>query len=97
MKSATLGFITSEVEVTNISTHGFWMFIHNQEIFLPFVQFPWFEDAPVRKILNVGMPSPHHLYWPELDIDLDIDSILNPEKYPLVSKANLPYQESCVS
>jgi hypothetical protein len=27
-----------------------------------------------------------HLYWPELDIDLEIDNLENPEKYPLKSK-----------
>jgi hypothetical protein len=97
MKFAQRGAITSEVEVTNISGHGFWMFIHDQETFLSFEQFPWFKDAPVRKILNVEMPTLHHLYWPELDIDLDTDSILNPEKYPLISKAKQSFHESCPS
>ncbi|WP_420886735.1 DUF2442 domain-containing protein [Candidatus Kuenenia stuttgartensis] len=27
-----------------------------------------------------------HLHWPDLDIDLEIDSLENPEKYPLVYK-----------
>jgi len=26
------------------------------------------------------------LYWPELDVDLEIDNLENPEKYPLKSK-----------
>lgn len=86
MKSALHGSNTSDVEVTNISGHGFWMFIHGQETFLPFEQFPWFKDAPVGKILNVEMPSSHHLHWPELDIDLELDSIHHPENYPLVSR-----------
>jgi hypothetical protein len=46
----------------------------------------WFKDAAVGKILNVELPSEQHLYWPELDIDLEIDSILHPERYPLVSR-----------
>jgi len=25
----------------------------------------------------------YHLYWPELDVDLEIDNLENPEKYPL--------------
>jgi hypothetical protein len=25
----------------------------------------------------------YHLYWPELDVDLEIDDLENPEKYPL--------------
>ena len=35
---------------------------------------------------NVEFQSEQHLYWPELDIDLEIDIILNPERYPLASK-----------
>lgn len=78
---------TLTVEVTNISNHGIWILIHDQEVFLPFKDFPWFEDASIKKILHVEMPSEDHLYWPELDVDLDIDSILNPQGYPLVSQA----------
>jgi hypothetical protein len=62
------------------------VFINDQEVFLSFKDFPWFEEASIKKVLNVEMASEHHLYWPELDIDLDVDSILYPEKYPLVSR-----------
>ena len=86
MKSQQHGNDTSNLEVTNISKRGFWIIIREQEMFLPFDRFPWFKDAPVGKILNVELPSEQHLYWPELDIDLDVDMILNPERYPLVSK-----------
>ena len=86
MKSAALGPSTSLAEVTNVSPHGFWMFIGERELFVPFTQFPWFREASVREITNVQLPSPHHLYWPDLDIDLAVDSIEHPEKYPLVSQ-----------
>ena len=86
MKSAKRGRDTSVVEVTNISVHGIWLFIKDREMFLPYEQFPWFQDAPVRKILHVEMPSEHHLHWPELDVDLDIDSLTHPDNYPLVSR-----------
>lgn len=89
MKSATLGTPTSEVEVTNISKHGFWLLIHDQEIFVPFAQFPWFKDAPVSKILNVELPSEHHLYWPDLDVDLAVESLRHPERFPLVSRVSV--------
>jgi hypothetical protein len=75
------------VEVTNISRHGFWIFLHERELFVPFKEFPWFRDASVGAIANVQLPSPHHLYWPDLDIDLAVESIEHPEKYPLVSQA----------
>ena len=87
MKSATLGRSTSQVEVTNVSPHGFWLFIGERELFVPFKDFPWFADASIREISRVELPSPHHLYWPELDIDLAVDSVTHPERYPLLSKA----------
>ena len=80
------GTHTSEVEVTNISAHGFWIFVGERELFLPYEEFPWFKDAPISAILHVELPSPHHLRWPDLDIDLAVDSIEHPEQFPLKSK-----------
>lgn len=88
MKSATRGKNTSGAEVTNISKHGFWLLAGDEELFVPFKEFPWFKDASVSEILNVEWPQPHHLYWPDLDVDLDIESIRHPERFPLISKAS---------
>lgn len=77
------GPATSEAEVTNISQHGFWLLLDERELFLPFEEFPWFKRAPVEAILRLERPQPHHLYWPELDVDLSVASIENPERYPL--------------
>lgn len=87
MKSATLGGSTSQVEVTNVSPHGFWLFVGEQELFVPFKDFPWFKDASIGQISRVELPSAHHLYWPDLDIDLAVDSLRHPERYPLISQA----------
>jgi hypothetical protein len=56
-------------------------------LFVPFKEFPWFREASVREITNVELPSAHHLYWPDLDIDLAVESIEHPEQFPLVSQA----------
>jgi Protein of unknown function (DUF2442) len=72
------------VEVTNISVHGFWLFLDGRELFVSFRDFPWFADAPVKKIANVTWPSPNQLRWPDLDIDLSVDSIEHPERFPLL-------------
>ena len=85
--TAALGPNTSPVEVTNVSPHGFWLFVGERELFVPFKEFPWFMEASVREITNVQLPSPHHLYWPDLDIDLAVESIEHPAQYPLVSQA----------
>ena len=86
MKSAKLGANISRVEISNISKHGFWILLANEELFVPFQEFPWFKKAHISEILNVEWPQPYHLYWPDLDIDLLVDSIKYPQKFPLVAK-----------
>ena len=86
MRSAQRRKRTSGVEVTNVSSHGFWLLLDERELFLPFEKFPWFRDAPIAKLLRVQRPSSHHLYWPDLDVDLAVESIEHPERFPLVSK-----------
>jgi hypothetical protein len=80
------GAATSQVEVTNISQHGFWLLLDGRELFLPFEDFPWFKQATVAAILRLERPVPGHLHWPDLDVDLAVDSIEHPERYPLESK-----------
>ncbi len=87
MKSALRGRGTSNVEVPNVSKHGFWMLVRARELFLPFEDFPWFEDVPILQLLNVQVLHSDHLYWPELDVDLSIEFIEHPEDFPLVSCA----------
>ena len=84
MKFEQVGENISAVEVLNISRHGLWLLLHGSEYFLDFDHFPWFRNAKISSVLNVELPQPHHLYWPDLDIDLELDSIRFPEKYPLV-------------
>jgi hypothetical protein len=85
MKSGQPGMRTSTPEVTNVSPHGLWLLFDERELFLSFQQFPWFADATIAQLSKVERPLPHHLYWPELDVDLHVDSIDRPEAYPLVS------------
>ncbi len=85
MKSETLGTDTSEVEVTQISKHGIWLLLKEKEYFLSFEDFPWFKDASVSAIHNVELLNEHHLYWPDLDVDLAIESVEHPELFPLVT------------
>jgi hypothetical protein len=88
-KSKQLGASTSRLEVVNISAHGFWLSIGNEELFVPYGEFPWFRGATIAQITSVTMPSKSHLYWPELDIDLSVASIRNPASFPLVSSASV--------
>ena len=86
MKSGPPGRDTSRVEVTNVSPHGFWLFVGEQELFVSFKDFPWFEHASIRQIARVELPSAHQLYWPELDIDLAVDSLIHSERTSACSR-----------
>lgn len=86
MKSKPLGKSTLPVEVTNISSHGVWLLAGERELFLSYEDFPWFKDVPIGKVLTVEEPTPGHFYWPELDIDLTIEIIEHPERFPLKAK-----------
>ncbi|MBI5619192.1 MAG: DUF2442 domain-containing protein [Gammaproteobacteria bacterium] len=86
MHSRPLGTPASAVEVRNVSPHGLWLLAGVEELFLSFDDFPWFRDAAVGKVAHVPEPSPGHYYWPDLDIDLGIETIRHPERFPLMAK-----------
>lgn len=75
-----------QVEVVQVSRFGIWLAVDDEEFFLDYANFPWFRDATIANICAVVMPTTGHLYWSTLDIDLDLDSIRNPEAFPLVAQ-----------
>jgi len=87
MKSVARGRRTSRVEVTAVTPKGFFLLIGRREVFLTFRDFPWFRDASIAQLMAVTLPSPHHLYWADLDIDLAVESVEHPDRYPLLSRA----------
>lgn len=86
MKLKPRGKSTSAVEVVNISPFGLWVHHERREYFLDHDKFPWFRDAKLRDVLHVVAESESHLRWPELDVDLHIESLQRPVDYPLVSR-----------
>jgi hypothetical protein len=84
MRSPKLGASTSDVEVTNVGTHGIWLYVKGAEYFLPHDDYPWFRNARLAEILDVRLLHGTHLHWPALDVDLCLDSLDHPEAYPLV-------------
>jgi hypothetical protein len=86
MKSANTGSGTSEIEVLNVSPHGFWLLVTGREYFLAFEDFPWFRKASLDRLFHVELSHGNHLYWPELDVDLDLERVEHPGKFPLVSR-----------
>ena len=69
------------VSVENITPFGIWLFVKGREYFLK--DYPYFRDQTLKSIQAVELFHGYHLYWPELDVDLEIDNLEKPEKYPL--------------
>jgi hypothetical protein len=86
MTSERRGRSTSAIEVTNVSIHGFWLLLQGREIFVPFDAFPWFRDASIGQLVDVELQTAQHLYWRQLDIDLAVESLDHPDRYPLISR-----------
>ncbi len=87
MRSSALGNDTSGIEVTHVSAHGIWLLTHDEELFMPYEDFPWFKEQTIGAILNVEELSTDHYYWPAIDVDLTKEIIKKPERFPLKSKA----------
>jgi len=85
MKSLKNGKNTS-VSVENITSFGVWLLIKSKEYYLDYQNYPYFERKSVEAIKNIRLLHDYHLYWPDLDVDLEIDNLENPEKYPLKSR-----------
>jgi len=88
MSSLVPGKNTSAVEVTNISAHGVWILVRDKELFMPYDDFPWFKDQTVKSITNVEESTRGHFYWPDFDVDLTVEIIENPERFPLTAKSD---------
>lgn len=81
-----LGTPTLEIEVSLASNKGFWLLLDNEELFVAYSDFPWFKQATIEQITTIERPTPNHLYWSLLDVDLSVDSVRDPSAFPLISK-----------
>ena len=85
-KSKKLGKAISVAEIQGISKQGLWIFVKDQEYFLPFDEYPWFAKATINQIYDFKLYHENHLHWASLDVDLNIDALKYPEAYPLKCK-----------
>jgi hypothetical protein len=88
MKSAPHGQSTWVAEVTNVSARVFWILLAEEKRFVPFADFPWFQEAPIRTLTHLEWPSPNHLEWPDQEVDLAVESIRHPALFPLASRTD---------
>jgi len=84
MRLKRLGKGISGVEVQAISPFGVWVYVKGKEYLLSFQEYPWFKDARINEVYRVELIHGRYLHWPDLDVDLELDALENPEKYPLV-------------
>jgi len=94
MKYSEIGTNISNPEVTDISPFGIWLLHLGKEFFLSYEEFPWFQNAPVRKVFSVVAESPEHLRWPELDVDVSMESIRDPGAFPMVYEPQARYGDA---
>ena len=80
---------STSVSVLMINAQGIMLSVLGHDYFLSYNRIPWMQDAPVRSVLNVRMSGPEAIEWPDLDVDLEIDSLRHPERFPLVIKRNV--------
>ncbi len=85
MKSKKRGKSNSPIEI-NITQFGLWIYLHDQEFFLSYKDHPFFQDATISNIFNVELHHKTHLYWPNLDVDLSVEIIKNPHRFPLIAE-----------
>lgn len=83
MKSLPRGKHTFPARVIGINQQGLWLDLGKKTYFLTFKDNPWFQHVPLSLIFKVRRLSEDHLNWDELDVDLHVDSLDHPEKYPL--------------
>jgi len=69
-----------------INAQGIMICVNGQDFFLSYNRIPWMREASIKDVLNVQMCGNDAVEWPDLDIDLEIDSLRHPERYPLLIK-----------
>src|SRR6266513_159304 len=85
MRSAKRGKrFSGTVEIAAVTADGVRIVIDGRERQMPFEGFPWFEHATIAQIMNVEYVSADHLWWPDLDVELHVESIDHPERFPLI-------------
>lgn len=71
---------------TRISKHGLWVLVGEKEYLLTYEDFSWFSAGKISEVTNVELLHGTHLRWPDLDVDIELESLKYPDRYPLVYK-----------
>ncbi len=82
--TSTLAAAKTKTEVTNISPYGIWILTNNKEYFISYKDYPVFETASIKQIANITIDFSGNLHLDELDAEIEVESLENPEDYPLM-------------
>ena len=75
------------VRVRSIMPDGIFISVGENDYYLSYDRLPWFKNATVSDIFDVKMCCGQAgIRWEALDVDLEIDSLKYPERYPLTMK-----------
>ena len=74
--------------VLMINSQGVLLSVCGHDYFLSYNRVPWMRDASISEVLDVRMSGRNAIEWPLLDVDLEIDSLRHPERYPLLIRRN---------
>ena len=85
LNQSSSGTVVSELM---INSQGIMISVKGNDYFLSYNRIPWMKDASIRNVLNVRLEGRDAICWPDLDVDLEIDSLRHPERYPLIMKRN---------
>ena len=75
----------TDSQITSIEDDGFWLLVKDQEFFVPFDRYPDFQNATIQQIFNFEDDG-EEFYWSDLDIDIELDALRHPERFPLIFK-----------
>ena len=76
----------TSVKVHAIVSNGIIIEAYGNIHFLPYNSNPWFEHASIADIFNIEPVGRTGIRWDSLDVDLAIESLTHPEKYPIIAK-----------
>ena len=76
----------TSVSVLMINAQGIMLSVQGNDYFISYNWMPWLKDARISDVLNVRISGRSAIEWTSLDIDLEIESLKHPERYPLIMK-----------
>ncbi|MDR0995667.1 MAG: DUF2442 domain-containing protein [Tannerella sp.] len=75
---------STSVSVLMINAQGILISVQGDDFFVSYERMPWLRNARVADILDVHICGRTAIEWKALGLDLEIESLKHPERYPLI-------------